>query len=133
MKLEERIRAVREIRGWSQGDLARKLDVAPTTIAGWETGRRQVKLGEVPRICESLGIKPEYLFIESLWTELQMRLEEAEQLKRDALAEAERLLFGAKQGASDSASVSPVEHDRVVLSPAALPLTTPHRVAVLAR
>ena len=36
------IRAAREARGWTQVELARKVDVVPETVSRWETGRKPV-------------------------------------------------------------------------------------------
>lgn len=58
------MRARREAAGWSQADLARRLDAAglgalghQTTVARVESGARPVKLDEAAGIAEALGVR----------------------------------------------------------------------------
>lgn len=53
----------RESRGWSQTDLASRMDVDRTAIWRWETGRRQVKPDTQAQLAHVLGLeRPEDLW-----------------------------------------------------------------------
>jgi len=56
MNFGESIKKVREEKGFSQEDLARKLDVAQSTIGMWESGKRTPKLDELNRLARILNI-----------------------------------------------------------------------------
>lgn len=54
----ESVRRVRQVKGWSQRELADRLDIRldPTAITRIENGTRDVKLAEAHSICSALGI-----------------------------------------------------------------------------
>ena len=56
MSFGDNIKKIREEKGFSQEDLARKLDVAQSTIGMWESGKRTPKLGELNRLSRVLNI-----------------------------------------------------------------------------
>ena len=47
----QRLKEKREAAELSQEKLAEKLNIHPTTLSGWETGRHQPKLAEVIAVC----------------------------------------------------------------------------------
>ncbi|MDP2929701.1 MAG: response regulator [Candidatus Omnitrophota bacterium] len=56
MNFGESIKKIREEKGFSQEELARKLDVAQSTIGMWESGKRTPKLDELNRLSRVLNI-----------------------------------------------------------------------------
>ena len=44
MKYRNRVKQLRESRGWSQRDLASKLGLNPASVALWETGANNLSL-----------------------------------------------------------------------------------------
>ncbi|BDM83514.1 hypothetical protein AM10699_63750 (plasmid) [Acaryochloris marina MBIC10699] len=61
--LVSNIKALREDRGLSQSQLARKMQMTETTIRNWEHGRTGVEWFErIARLCEILNCTPNDLF-----------------------------------------------------------------------
>lgn len=58
MRIGERIKALRETAGMRQIDLAKKLDVALTTISGWENTDRTPRIEVIEKIAEVFGVTP---------------------------------------------------------------------------
>jgi len=56
MDFGENLKKIREEKNLSQHELARKLDVAQSTIAMWEASQRTPKLGELNRLARILNI-----------------------------------------------------------------------------
>jgi Zn-dependent peptidase ImmA (M78 family)/DNA-binding XRE family transcriptional regulator len=52
----ERIRARREARGWTQGELAARLGRTQTAISYWESGRRGLSLDDLVEVAGALGV-----------------------------------------------------------------------------
>lgn len=61
MDASQALRSFREERGITQHELARALDVAQSTLAGWESGRRVVHYQKVHEVSEYTGIPVEVL------------------------------------------------------------------------
>lgn len=59
--LETRIREARTQRGWSQADLARRMNVAQPTVSGWEAGRKAPRTNLMARLARILGVSFEWL------------------------------------------------------------------------
>jgi len=58
-QLKEKLKALREKKGWSQEDLARKIEVSLSTVQRWETkGAKPTRLArrELNRLFEEAGI-----------------------------------------------------------------------------
>jgi transcriptional regulator with XRE-family HTH domain len=49
-----RIRELRREKGFSQAELARRLDVAPATVYRWESGTREISLTMLSQVAEKL-------------------------------------------------------------------------------
>lgn len=56
-----RIRELRQARGWYQTDLAEKLKTAPNTISRYETGQRQLDPETICTLCDLFGCTSDYL------------------------------------------------------------------------
>lgn len=59
--LETRIREARTQLGWSQADLARRMNVAQPTVSGWEAGRKAPRTNVMGRLARVLGVSFEWL------------------------------------------------------------------------
>ena len=64
-RLENRIRDHREILGWSQGELARRLGVSRQTINAVETDKYDPSLPLALRMAKLFGVSVPDLFIDS--------------------------------------------------------------------
>lgn len=64
MSFAENLKNIREKKGLSQHDLAKKLDVAQSTIGMWESGKRTPKIGELNRMARILNITISRLLIQ---------------------------------------------------------------------
>lgn len=58
-----RLRLARELREWSQVDLARGLDVTPAAISQFESGLTQPSTTTVSRMSEALGVPAEFFML----------------------------------------------------------------------
>ncbi|MCX5665925.1 MAG: response regulator [Candidatus Omnitrophica bacterium] len=56
MNFGDSIKKIREEKGFSQEELAKKLDVAQSTVGMWESGKRTPKLDELNRLARVLKI-----------------------------------------------------------------------------
>lgn len=56
MKLSKAIKAAREKAGLSQAQLADKLGVSPSTVAGWELADHGVRFARLKEIAKATGI-----------------------------------------------------------------------------
>src|SRR6266536_835805 len=52
----QRIRAIREARGWTQSDLAARLQRTQTAVSYWESGRRSLSLDDLVEVARVLGV-----------------------------------------------------------------------------
>jgi len=57
-KLAERLKKVRQEKGMSQGDIARKLGVHRSYISGIERGVRNPTIKNIEKIAVALGVSP---------------------------------------------------------------------------
>lgn len=55
MEISRRIASLRKDRKLSQVALAKKMRVAPSTIAGWELGHHSVRHDRLKRLARALG------------------------------------------------------------------------------
>jgi len=63
--LENRLKIVREAKGWSQGELARRLGVSRQTINAVETDKYDPSLPLALRMAKLFGIAVPELFIDT--------------------------------------------------------------------
>jgi len=57
----ERLRAARELREWSQSDLATRAGMPPSSIAHFETGTRKPSFDTLKRLANALEVTTDYL------------------------------------------------------------------------
>lgn len=57
----KRIAYLRSKRGFSQVELAKKLNVSPSTIAMWETGDREIKSSTLVKLADFFDTTTEFL------------------------------------------------------------------------
>lgn len=57
----DRLRIARENSGYSQKEFAIKVNIAPNTYNGYETGNRMPNLEVVTLLADSLGVSVDYL------------------------------------------------------------------------
>ena len=61
--MNNRLRELREVRGWSQGQLAERLDVSRQTVNALETGKYDPSLPLAFRIARLFGQAIEEIFV----------------------------------------------------------------------
>jgi transcriptional regulator with XRE-family HTH domain len=57
----KRLASLREKAGYSQVELAKKLNVSPSTIAMWELGEREIKTSILIKIADFFNVPTDYL------------------------------------------------------------------------
>ncbi len=63
--MQNRLKAIRESRGWSQGELARRLGVSRQTINAVETDKYDPSLPLALRMAKLFGVAVPELFIDT--------------------------------------------------------------------
>lgn len=58
------VRRVREERGWTQEELARRAGINRSYLGGVERGKRRVAMENIARIAQALDVFPDVLFRE---------------------------------------------------------------------
>jgi len=69
MEIGKKIISLREARGWSQRELARRVDLHPSVMNRIESGDRPTKDHELAKISEVLGVSSDYLIGRSSMTD----------------------------------------------------------------
>ena len=59
--LSARITALRRAKGWSQGELAKLLQISPSTVGMYEQGRREPSTAVLLAMSELFGVTVDYL------------------------------------------------------------------------
>ena len=59
--LKERLRTLRESRGYSQKGLAKRLRCSPSLISSYETGERSPSLQNLGELADCFGVTVDYL------------------------------------------------------------------------
>jgi len=54
--MRKTIRQYREGLGWTQLELANKLDVTPATVYTWERGRNEPRVAQLRKLAELFGV-----------------------------------------------------------------------------
>jgi transcriptional regulator with XRE-family HTH domain len=57
----QRLRAARDLRQWSQSDLATRAGMPPSSIAHFETGKRKPSFDTLKRLANALEVTTDYL------------------------------------------------------------------------
>lgn len=58
---QERLRVARDLRGWSQGELAKRAGMPPSSIAHFEAGSRKPSFDTLRRLANALEVTTDYL------------------------------------------------------------------------
>lgn len=58
---QERLKAARDLRKWSQGDLAGRAGMPPSSIAHFESGSRKPSFDTLRRLANALEVTTDYL------------------------------------------------------------------------
>lgn len=58
---QERLRQAREMRGWSQNELAGRAELPPSSIAHFEAGSRKPSFETLRRLANALEVTTDYL------------------------------------------------------------------------
>ena len=61
--MNNRLRELRDVKGWSQGELADRLDVSRQTVNALETGKYDPSLPLAFRIARLFGLRIEDVFL----------------------------------------------------------------------
>lgn len=61
MTLANRIKDARSAKHYTQKDLARLINVKPTTVSGWELGRNEPSIDTLKNIANKLDVSFDYL------------------------------------------------------------------------
>ncbi len=61
MDMSERLKHARKNKGYTQRDIAKILNVKPTTVSAWEVGRNEPSISMLKNIARVLGTSFEYL------------------------------------------------------------------------
>jgi transcriptional regulator with XRE-family HTH domain len=62
ISLGSRLREKRTAIGWSQEELAEKLEIDPNDICAYETGSKRITADRLLHLSKILGVKPVYFF-----------------------------------------------------------------------
>lgn len=95
MSLGERVKRLRMERGWSQAQLAQRLDVHPKQVSGWERGAHVPSTEVLIRIADVLGVSLDYLAFENRATNRHLDIADLELLQK--LQEVDKLSEGDRQ------------------------------------
>lgn len=58
---KERLKAARKMRGWSQGELAARANLPPSSIAHFEAGSRKPSFDNLRRLAVALEVSTDFL------------------------------------------------------------------------
>ena len=87
------LREVRELRGLTQGDVAKQVGVPKSVISRYETGQRRVHLEMQLALCWALGITPYQLFKPAGTPSIDAWLDEATEEERNRLVNMARIFL----------------------------------------
>lgn len=75
--LGSRIAALRRTKGWSQSELAARLQVSPSAVGMYEQGRREPAAEVLVALSEQLGVTVDYLLTGKLTEESRVQAQQA--------------------------------------------------------
>lgn len=88
--IKDRIKQLRLARGWSQQDLADKLNVTNVAVSQWERGVKQPKLEMREALCDLFNVNMEYL--NGNWDKISRLVTEEEAILLDSKRDQDRPL-----------------------------------------
>lgn len=98
--LGDNIRKLRELRGLTQEELAKKLNVSRTTMSSWEINRTEPSSGQITQMSKILGCSVSMFFGEEELPEPEVKL------KKEEIAEARLRIIGEMLNAPDDVIIS---------------------------
>ena len=66
MILAEKIMELRKKNGWSQEELAEKMEVSRQSISKWESAQSVPDMGRIVRLSDLFGVSTDYLLKDDL-------------------------------------------------------------------
>lgn len=66
-----RLRALREARGWTMSDLARRMRMEVSTTARWENGTNRIRVAYLETLADTLDVDPDELILPDLSPEVE--------------------------------------------------------------
>lgn len=100
MKFSEKLIVLRKQNGWSQEELAEKLDVSRQAISKWESGQSLPESERIVQLARLFGVTTDYLLIDGQTEEASPAAPEREpsrSLRRVSLREAEEYLHSRRR------------------------------------
>lgn len=100
MKFSEKLIALRKQNGWSQEELAEKLDVSRQAISKWESAQSLPESERIVQLARLFGVTTDYLLIDEQTEEASPAVSEREpsrSLRRVSLREAEEYLCSRRR------------------------------------
>ena len=94
--LNTRIKELRKSVGWTQRELATRMNVSQQTIGSWEVGRAEPNTEALKKLAELFGVTVDYLINGDTQKKRYFELREKE--KNDIAIQAERLIEGIENG-----------------------------------
>ena len=82
MILADKIIELRKQNGWSQEDLAEKMDVSRQAISKWEGAQSVPDMGRIVRLSELFGVSTDYLLKDDMEREEAVALPDEESAYR---------------------------------------------------
>jgi len=61
LSFPERLKSARDLRGWSQAELAERAKMPPSSIAHFETGSRKPSFDTLKKLANALEVTTDYL------------------------------------------------------------------------
>jgi putative transcriptional regulator len=86
------IRALRQERGWTQFELAIKVNVQPQTVYFWESGRRTPQVAQMRKLAQVFELSSDEILLESVPT--------VPQVSSQAIAEERSRVLSARQASN---------------------------------
>ena len=87
MILADKIMELRKKNGWSQEELAEKMDVSRQSISKWESAQSVPDMGRIVRLSELFGVSTDYLLKDEMETAEPAQSEEADRTLRSVSME----------------------------------------------
>ena len=85
MGLSERVTALRKQAGWSQEELAQRLDVSRQAVSKWESGQVIPEVEKIVELSKAFDVTVDYLLKPSEIDELSVKTEILEQQQKQML------------------------------------------------
>jgi len=103
MLLAEKILNLRKKSGWSQEDLAEKMNVSRQSISKWESARSIPDMNKIILLSEIFGVSTDYLFKDDNEDEGDIVIDKNDLVKRVTLDDALAYIEGKKEASNQTA------------------------------